>query len=81
MKFKTQIRIVSTPKALNLGLGILGLILVWFSTHSIIGLLATFVAGIHVEFVHATGNTLQDALRQLVAETEARGEPCCDKTS
>ena len=37
-----------TIKQFNLLLGILGLIIIWFATHSILGLIGGFISGIHL---------------------------------
>lgn len=34
----------------NLACGIIGLLIIWFGTHSIVGLLGGLIAGIHVNY-------------------------------
>ena len=46
MKLETTI----TPKAINWTLFVVGMLIVWLATHSIVGLLGALVASIHITY-------------------------------
>lgn len=50
MKFKSEIQTVITWPLANLVAGIVGLLIVWCSTHSWLAILGCFISALHFQF-------------------------------